>query len=96
MCRDGNQVRRLKATWSGKLSDSHQQPSMSTTKLKRGIVGVDGASNQVVIQRFSTKHRHAGVDLNLQRPGFVLQDRTIVCWLKLMWLVTVKKERCYS
>ena len=46
-----------------------QQPSMSTTKLKRGIVGVDGASNQAVIQRF-----FQSVDLNFQRPGFVLQD----------------------
>ena len=26
-----------------------QQPSISTTKLKEGIVGVDGASNQAVI-----------------------------------------------
>ena len=30
-----------------------QQPSMSTTKLKEGIVGVDWASNQAVIQQFS-------------------------------------------
>ena len=54
MCRDGSrvptQVRRLKTTWSGKLRDSlvTQQPSMSTTKLKEGIVGVDGTSTQAV------------------------------------------------
>ena len=52
--RDGSrvptQVRRLKITWSGKLSDSQvtQQPSTSTTKLKEGLVGVDGTSTQVV------------------------------------------------
>ena len=42
--------RGLKTTWSGKLSDSlvTQQPSTSTTKLKEGIVGVDGTSNQAV------------------------------------------------
>ena len=62
MCGDGSQVCRLKATWSGKLSDSHQQPSMSTTKLKQGIVGIDGASNQAVIQRFY--RTSPGVDLN--------------------------------
>ena len=45
---------------------------MSTTKLKEGIVGVYGASNQAVIQRFS--RIPLGVDLNFQRPGFVLQD----------------------
>ena len=54
---------------------------MSTTKLKRGIVGVDGASNQAVIQRFS--RTSPGVDLNFQRPGLVFQDRTIVCWLNV-------------
>ena len=54
MCRDGSrvptQVRRLKTTWSGKLSDSlvTQQSSMSTTKLKEGLVGVDGTSTQAV------------------------------------------------
>ena len=58
-----------------------QQPSMSTTKLEEGIVGVDRASNQAVIQQFS--RTSPGVDLNFQRPGFVLQDRTIVCWLNM-------------
>ena len=47
-----------------------QQPSMSTTKLKEGIVDVDGASNRAVIQRFS--RTSPGVDLNFQKPGFVL------------------------
>ena len=57
-----------------------QQPSMYTTKLKEAIVGVDEASNQAVIQRFS--RASPGVDLNFQRPGFVLQDRTIVLLAK--------------
>ena len=54
VCRDGSRVparvRRLRTTWSGKLSDSlvTQQSSTSTTKLKEGIVGVDGTSNQAV------------------------------------------------
>ena len=44
MCLDGSWVHGLKATWSGKLSDSlhAQQPFLSTTKLEEGIVGVDG------------------------------------------------------
>ena len=42
------QVRGLKATWSGKLSNIIQQPSTSTTKLEEGIVGVDETSNQAV------------------------------------------------
>ena len=67
-----------------------QQPPMSTTKLKEGIVGVDGASNQAVIQRFS--RTSLGVDLNFQRPGFVLQDRTIICWLNIAG--SSEKERC--
>ena len=58
-----------------------QQPSMSTTKLKEGIVGVDGTSNQAVIQGFS--RTLLGLDLNFHRPGFVLQDRTIICWLNV-------------
>ena len=62
---------------------------MSTTKLKEGIVGVDGASNQAVIQWFS--RTSPGVDLNFWRPGFVLQDRTIVCWP--MWLVAGNSEK---
>ena len=56
-----------------------QQPSMSTTKLKEGIVGVDGASNHAMIQWFS--RTLPGIDLKFQRSGFVLQDRSIVCWL---------------
>ena len=66
---------------------------MSTTKLKEGTVGVDGASNQAVIQQFS--RTSPGVDLNFQGPGFVLQDHGLLAkcgW----WLVTVKKERFYS
>ena len=51
--------------------------SMSTTKLKEGIVGVNGTSNQAIIQQFS--RTLPGIDLNFQRPGFVLQDKTIVC-----------------
>ena len=34
---------------------------MSTTKLKEGIVGVDGASNQAVIQLFP-EHRQAQIE----------------------------------
>ena len=39
------QVRGLKTTWSGKLSDSYTTASTSTTKLEEGIVCVDGTSN---------------------------------------------------
>ena len=53
---------------------------MSTTKLKEETVGVDGTSNRVMIYRFSTQ---VSVHLNFQRPGFVLQARTIVCWLNV-------------
>ena len=76
--------------WSGKLSDSYsyKQPSTSTTKLEEGIAGVDGTSNQAVIQQFSKTL--PGVHLNFQRPGFVLQDRTIIFG---SWLVTVKKGK---
>ena len=50
---------------------------MSTTKMEEGIVGVDGTSNQAMIQQFSgTLPR---VHLNFKRPRFVLQDRIIVC-----------------
>ena len=52
---------------------------MSTTKLEEGIVCVNGTSNQAVIQWFS--RTLLGVELNFQRLVFVLQDRTIVCWL---------------
>ena len=58
-----------------------KQPSMSTTKLEEGIMGVDGTSNQAVIQQFS--RTLPGIHLNFKRPGFVLQDRTIVCWLNV-------------
>ena len=54
---------------------------MSTTKLKEGIVDVDGTSNQAVIQQFS--RTLPGVQWNFQRPGFLLQDRTVVCWLNV-------------
>ena len=83
MCRDGRrvpvQVRRLKTTWSGKLSDSFTTAIyIYTKKLEKGIVGVDGTLNQAVnqsqIQPFS--RTSPGEDL---RPGLVLQDRTIVC-----------------
>ena len=55
-----------------------QQPSVSTTKLEEGIVGVDGTSNQAMIQQFSKKS--PGVHLNFRMPGYVLQDETIICW----------------
>ena len=58
-----------------------QQPSMSTTKLKDGIVGVDAASNWAMIQQFSRTLPVVG--LNFQKPGFVLQDRIIICWLNV-------------
>ena len=54
---------------------------MSATKLEEGIVGVDGTSNQAVIQWFS--RTLPGIHLNFQRSGFVLQDRIIVCWLNV-------------
>ena len=50
-----------------------QQPPMSTTQLKEGIVGVDGASNQAVIQRFS--RRSPGVDLNFHAEVRVCPSR---------------------
>ena len=50
-----------------------QQPPMSTTKLKEGIVSVDGASNQAVIQRFS--RRSPGVDLNFPAEVWVCTSR---------------------
>ena len=53
---------------------------MSTTK-QEGIVGIDGTSNQAVIRRFS--RTLPGVDSNFQRPEFVLQDRSIICWLNV-------------
>ena len=81
ICEDSSQVHLLNATWSGKLSDSH------TTAIyvyyKEGIVGVDRASNQAVIQRFS--RTSPGIDLDFQRPGFVLLDRTIVLLAKRGW-----------
>ena len=46
------------------------QPFMSTTKPKEGIVGFEGVSNQAVIQWFSRPS--PDIDLNFQRPGFVL------------------------
>ena len=58
-----------------------KQLSTSTTKLEEGIVSVDGTSNQAMIQRFS--RTLPGVNLNFQRPGFVLQDKTTVCWLNV-------------
>ena len=69
-----------------------RQPSMFTTKLKEGIVGVSGASNQAMIQRFS--RTLLGTDLHFRRPGFVLQDRTIICWLNVA--CNSEKEICYS
>ena len=66
-----------------------EQPSTSTTKLEEGIVGVDGTNihygldikpgHKSVIQPFS--RISPGEDL---RPGLVLQDRTIVCWLNVL------------
>ena len=51
---------------------------MYTTKLEEGIVGDDGTLNQAVIQQFPP-----GVHLNFHRPGFILQDKTIVYWLNV-------------
>ena len=45
-----------------------------------------------MMQQFS--RTSPGEDL---RPGLVLQDRTILCWLNVAGdLVTAKKERLYS
>ena len=68
-----------------------QQPSISIVKLEEGIIGVYGISNQAVIQRFSKPD----VYFTFQRPRFVLQDITIVCWLNVVawWLVTVKEGK---
>ena len=71
-----------------------QQPSTSITKLEEGIVGVDGTKScrKSVTQPFSTIS--LGVDM---RPGLVLQDRTIICWLNVAGdLVTAKKGKLYS
>ena len=57
-----------------------QQLSMPTTG-KKEIVGVYGTSNQAVIQQIS--RTLPGVDLNFQRPEFVLQDRTTASWLNV-------------
>ena len=66
---------------------------MSTIKLEEGIVGVDGTSNQAMIQWFSKTL--PGVHLNFQSPGFVRtsrQDHRLLAkcgW----WLVIVKKGK---
>ena len=65
-----------------------QQLPMSKT-MEEGILGVNGTSNQTVVQQFS--RALPGVDLNFQRSGFVLQDRTIICWLN--WLVAGSSEK---
>ena len=56
---------------------------MSTTKLEEGIVGVDGTSNQAVIQRFS--RTLPGVHLNFKRTGFALQEA---------WVCTSRQDHC--
>ena len=62
---------------------------MSTIKLEEGIVGVDGTSNQAVIQPFF--RTLPGIHLNFQRPGFVLQDRPL--FVGEMWLLADRSEK---
>ena len=81
VCWDGSWVHRLKATWSGKLSDSYTASVYVYYKIERRNCRCYGTSNQAVIQRFS--RTLLGVDLNFQRPGFVFQDRTIDCLLNV-------------
>ena len=54
---------------------------MSTTRLEEEIVGVNETSNQAIIQQFSGTL--PGIDINFQRLGIVLQEKTIVCWLNV-------------
>ena len=80
VCRDGNRVCGIKATWSGKLIDSYTLAIYIYYKTGRRNCGI---SNQAMVQQFS--RTSTGVDLTFQRPGLVVQDRTIICLL--MWLL---------
>ena len=51
---------------------------MSTATMEEEIVGVSVRLNQTIRQQ-SPKHRHS----NFQRPGQMLQDWVIVCWLDM-------------
>ena len=59
---------------------------MFTTNMKEGIVGVDGTSNQAVIQPFSRTSPGRPSVNQFPGPGLcVLQDRTIGCLIKCGW-----------
>ena len=99
VCRDDSQVPGqvwgLKTTWSGKLSDSYTTAVYIYYKTGRRNCRCwwdIKPGHKLVIQPLS--RTSPGEDL---RPGLVLQDRTIVCWLNVASdLVTAKKERLYS
>ena len=65
---------------------------MSTTKLEKGIVSVDGISNQAMIQLFF----RTLLDIQVEFPeAWVCTSRQDHCLLAKCdwWQVTVKKER---
>ena len=94
VCRDGSwvptQIRGLKTTWSEKLSDSYATAVCIYYKTGRRNCRCwwdIKPGRESVIQPFS--RTSPGKDL---RPGLILQDRTIDCWLNVAGdLVTVKK-----
>ena len=55
------------------------QLSMSIAIVEGEIVEVNVRLNQVVRQQFS--RTSSGITLNFQRPGLLLQDWNVVCWL---------------
>ena len=54
---------------------------MSIATMEEEIIDVNVRFNQAVRQRFS--RRLSGIALDFQRPGQLLQDWTIVCWLDM-------------
>ena len=84
-CQDGSrvpvQVRGLKTTWSGKLSDSYTTAIYIYYKAGRRNCrcwwDIKPGHESVIQPFFRTS---PGEDL---RPGLVPQDRTILCWLNV-------------
>ena len=60
------------------------------------IVDVNVRLNQAVTQQFSGTS--SGITLNFQRPGYLLQVWTIICWLDMAaWSgISEEKERFCS
>ena len=56
------------------------QLSMTIATMEEDFVGVCVRLNQVMRKKFP-KHHHLYVALNFQRPGKILQDWIIICWL---------------